>query len=154
MSGVRSNQTMSDEQGPDRLNRISYEAACWYVLCSDDLSSLLLEKRLEFADWIRQSPDHVRELILISRMHKRMRRVKWIVRAIKTANVISLPGLWHRQPLVEETPAAVSSRRGVLRVAAAAVLPLLLFCASISVDIRETIETHAREVKPRNVAST
>jgi ferric-dicitrate binding protein FerR (iron transport regulator) len=140
---------MSDEQETDRLKRISYEAACWYVLCSDDLSSLLLERRLEFADWIRSSPEHVRELLHISRMHKRMRRVKWIVRAVQATNVYSFPGSRHRQQNTESARSAVSSRRGVRRVAIAAAISLLLVCASTSIDMSETrrIETQAREVK-------
>lgn len=140
---------MSDEQDTDRLKRISYEAACWYVLCSDDLSSLLLERRLEFADWIRRSPEHVRELLHISRMHKRMRRVRWIVRAVQATNVYSFPGSRRRNRSAESAAVAVSSRRGALRVASAALISLLLVCASTSVDVSETrrIETHAREVK-------
>lgn len=139
---------MSNEQDKERLKQISYEAACWYVLCSDDPASLLLERRTEFAEWIRRSPDHVREILQISRMYKRMRRVKFLVRAVQISNVISFPGLRHHdQP--SPSSAEVSSRRGVMRVAAVGFMALLLVCASTTSPVSEMwrVETPARQVK-------
>lgn len=140
---------MSNEQDKDRLKRISYEAACWYVLCSDDPASLLMEKRLEFAQWIRESPDHVREILQISRMYRRMRRVRFLVRAVQISNVISFPSLRRYQPSPITSRAAVSSRRGVFRVAAVGLIYLLVVCASTTTPLSEIwrFETQAREVK-------
>lgn len=140
---------MSNEQDNERLRRISFEAACWYVLCSDDPASLLMERRLEFAEWIRESPDHIREILQISRMYKRMRRVKFLVRAVQVSNVISFPSLRRNRPSPNPSRVGISSRRGVLRVAAVGFMALLLVCASTTTPFTEIlrVETQARELK-------
>lgn len=70
------------------MSIVSQEAAYWLFRLTDDAGAMSLEDRLEFARWIKQSPENVRELLLAHSMDGKLSRQKLCDRKTKVDSTV------------------------------------------------------------------
>lgn len=136
----------SDTNRSKRREHLAQEAADWVVALSGADSAT----RKAFADWLRESPEHIREFLAVSAIWSALPElpsqpsVEELVRlATEQPNVVALPAATARE--AGRTPARPSSRRSWMGRAAAvfllalgAVLALVLLPSGQDAGIHRT----------------